>query len=45
MAVFFHRYPAILREVEHHPSEWLRQLDARTSNDRWKPRTRGGRHS
>jgi protein tyrosine/serine phosphatase len=27
MAVFFHRYPVILRDVEQHRSEWLRQLD------------------
>jgi hypothetical protein len=27
MEVFFHRYPAILRDVEQHRSDWLRWLD------------------
>jgi protein-tyrosine phosphatase len=27
MAIFFHRYPAILRDVEAHRADWLRQLD------------------
>jgi tyrosine-protein phosphatase SIW14 len=27
MAIFFHRYPAILRDVECHRANWLRELD------------------